>query len=193
MTRIMIESGERLKKGAIAAEILRLLNEKDVRLRNLTGASIIEGLLPKLTIKGIGRKRANSVVISVHRLRRLKLIEILPKGNELLACITEKGVAALNRYKILHLSLKASSWDKKWRIVLFDIPEYQKINRDRLVRKLKQLGFMMLKGGVFLHYLPCTHEIEEIANQLKIEKRVTLIEAVSLGGIESEVINHFRL
>ena len=45
-------------------------------------------------------------------------------------------------YKLEEMEIKTSSrWDGKWRMVLFDIPDYKKQARDTLRFHLKRLGF----------------------------------------------------
>lgn len=194
MPKITIERAAPLQKGAISAEILRVLSYGEIELPSFKGKEIISALLPRLMPSGIGRKRANAVVVALERLRRAKLIELSIEDQRSVLKITSSGEGRLKKYELQHLVIAQDrKWDGRWRIVLFDIPEYQKIIRDRFSRKLKALGFMMLKGGVFLHYLPCKDEIASIAEQLTIEKRVAFIEAISLGGIESEVKKHFSL
>lgn len=47
------------------------------------------------------------------------------------------------------LSLQNKKWDKKWRVVTFDIPEEIRWKRDRLRRKLVELGFGMVQESVW--------------------------------------------
>lgn len=194
MAKIVIERAAKLQKGAISAEILRVLSKEVISIPAFNGNEVIKALLPRLMPSGIGRKRANAVVVALERLRRGKLIELSTDDKRIVLKITSSGKDRLKKYELQHLAIAENGkWDGRWRIVLFDIPEYQKIIRDRFTRKLKALGFMMLKGGVFLHYLPCKDEIASIAEQLTIEKRIAYIEAISLGGIEKDVKVHFSL
>lgn len=194
MPKVIIERDTKLKKGAISAEILRILSYGEIELSSFSGKEVISALLPRLMPSGIGRKRANAVIVALERLRRGRLIELSTDNQRSLLKITSSGEERLKKYELQHLSIReGQKWDGRWRIVLFDIPEHQKITRDRFTRKLKALGFMMLKGGVFLHYLPCKEEIASIAEQLTIEKRIAYIEAISLGEIENDVKDHFSL
>src|SRR3990167_2211250 len=53
-------------------------------------------------------------------------------------------------------------WDKKWRVVIFDIPEKSRMARDALRRKLKELEFRELQKSVFVHPYECKKEIDFI-------------------------------
>ena len=60
------------------------------------------------------------------------LIELTPIGKE------KAFKHQLNNFKIT----TPDSWDKKWRIVIFDIPEEKKVAREILREKLKKIGFL---------------------------------------------------
>ena len=45
---------------------------------------------------------------------------------------------------------KPKIWDKKWRIVVFDIPEKQRGARDSLRTYLKKLDFYELQKSIFI-------------------------------------------
>ena len=53
-------------------------------------------------------------------------------------------------------------WDKKWRLVIFDIPEKKKPAREALREKLKDLGFAKLQDSVWVTPFPCENEIKLI-------------------------------
>lgn len=91
--------------------------------------------------------------------------------------ITKKGRERAAQYDIDQLSIKGPrSWDKKWRMIFFDIPEERKRGRDQLTRKLKELGFYQLQRSVWIHPFPCRKEIEIIASNYKIDQYITYIE-----------------
>jgi len=50
---------------------------------------------------------------------------------------------------------KRKTWDKKWRIICFDIPETKRYARLRVQRKLQELGFCRLQDSVFAYPHPC--------------------------------------
>ena len=54
---------------------------------------------------------------------------------------------------------KPKKWDKKWRVVVFDIVELKKIRREAFRGKLKELGFRPLQKSVWVHPFNCKDEI----------------------------------
>jgi len=45
---------------------------------------------------------------------------------------------------------KQKKWDRKWRLLIFDIADKQKIKREALRGKLKELGFFQLQKSVWV-------------------------------------------
>ena len=75
------------------------------------------------------------------------------------------------------------TWDRKWRIAMFDIPEKHKSGRDALSRSLKGLGCIQLQRSVWLHPFPFKDILIPIAVQHEVYKYVTYIET---GYIEND-------
>jgi phenylacetic acid degradation operon negative regulatory protein len=48
------------------------------------------------------------------------------------------------------LRLASKPWDGFWRLIIFDIPETRRVLRDRLRRKLNELGFGMIQHSVYI-------------------------------------------
>src|SRR3989344_2261550 len=89
---------------------------------------------------------------SLRSLKNLKLIEqhSLPNG-ELSFQVSNKGERYALAFNIFEIRLtKSKTWDGKWRIVLFDIPEKYKKVRDALRYHIKKLGFHELQKSVFV-------------------------------------------
>jgi DNA-binding transcriptional regulator PaaX len=115
-------------------------------------------------------------------LRRLQLkgfVKIIKQANDVEKFyLSKEGKKRWLQYQLRNLKLKKSKrWDKKWRIVLFDIPELQKKIRDALRRKLKDLGFLEFQKSVFIYPFPCKDEINFIINFFNIEDNVFYLEA----------------
>ena len=55
---------------------------------------------------------------------------------------------------------KPKKWDKKWRIVIFDIAQLKKTYREAFRGKLKELGFYPLQKSVWVYPFDCQAETE---------------------------------
>lgn len=101
--------------------------------------------------------------------RNLKVgyIEKVIKGEDVYLRLTGEGKKKIIRDFPL-LSFQKKRWDKKWRIVLFDIAELNRKKRDMLRGKLKELGFGMFQQSVYISPHNFTKDLVEflIASQL---------------------------
>ncbi len=83
------------------------------------------------------------------------------KDNTVTVKITQNGIVRALTYHLKSMKLiKPKSWDKKWRVVIFDIPEKYKKIRDIFRARLKQLGLYHLQDSVFVSPYSCLKEIE---------------------------------
>lgn len=73
-------------------------------------------------------------------------------------------------------------WDGKWRIAIFDIPEYLKKTRDIMRARLKQIGMTELQKSVFVHPYPCDQELEFLIEFYEIKPFVRFIVAESIDN-----------
>ena len=135
------------------------------------------------------RARERELRKVLHYMKSQKLIE---GSYEHGLKITAKGRHRLATVEFRAISLeKPKNWDKKWRLVLFDIPEDYKAARNLLSWKLKSLGFTQLQKSVWLHPFPCRDVVEQIAVYYKIESFVTYIETSYIDNQE-RLIARFR-
>jgi len=106
-------------------------------------------------------------------LKKLKLIVQNEKNDgSINFLLSEKGkLRALNsKFKLLNYRKK--SWDKKWRMVAFDIPNTQRKERRALQYRLKTAGFHELQKSMFIYPYDCEQEIRDFVKLFKIEKYV---------------------
>ena len=114
-------------------------------------------------------------------------------GNEYLL-LTDAGQQAYKQEKLRDLTLKRPSvWDKKWRIVIFEIKEDKKTVRDALRKHLRNLDFYQLQKSVFVTPYPCEEEIDFLQEFYEADSEICLISATSLGQKEEAVKKKFRL
>jgi DNA-binding transcriptional regulator PaaX len=86
--------------------------------------------------------------------------------------ITEKGKLRALSLRFKKLKDKKAIWDKKWRMVAFDIPEEFKKGRNALRYRLRMAGFCELQESLFLHPHDCKKEIDDFVKIFKLEKYV---------------------
>lgn len=107
--------------------------------------------------------------------------------------LTEAGKKKALEYNIDKIDIKIpSQWDRKWRIVFFDIPEKTRQARDALRSKLKELGFYEMQKSVFVFPFECRDEIDFIVEFFNIRPFVRYAEMINPTN-EAQLKIHFDL
>ena len=130
--------------------------------------------------------------IVYQRVNNLKQRGILRSEGRGRFVFTKEGVrwAQLSAQKYLPLNRQ---WDRKWRVVIFDIPQEFHRNRVALRRKLKNHGFYMLQKSVFVYPYPCEEELGYIGGELEVSNYIDIITAEEIGFREKELRRHFDI
>lgn len=99
--------------------------------------------------------------------------------------ITEKGRKRLEKIEFEKLSIKSPDvWDKKWRLVFYDIPETKKPARNALTSKLRYLGFYQLQRSAWVHPFPCREIIEKVSSHYNVDDYISYIETTFIDNEE---------
>jgi len=82
--------------------------------------------------------------------------------------------------------LKQKKWDKKWRLVIFDIKETDRNSRDILRKHLRNYGFGYLQKSVWISPYDVFDKLKILIDQCKISENVILIESkkISIDNFE---------
>ncbi len=107
-------------------------------------------------------------------------VRLKKRGNITRAELTDSGKKRLEKEEINSIPPKQKVWDKKWRIVIFDIPELHKSSRDGFAKSLKLIGFTQIQKSVFAFPYPCQKELGVLVKFHDVEKYTTVIIAESI-------------
>src|SRR3989344_6111044 len=88
---------------------------------------------------------------------------------------------------------KPKRWDKKWRLVIFDIAQLKKIYREAFRGKLKELGFRPLQKSVWIHPFDCQPEIELLKIFFGLSSKEMRLMVVEDIGEDSCLKKSFQL
>lgn len=149
-------------------------------------------------IKQVGKtwKQINreQLYIQVRRFYQSRLVSYKEeKDGTINVILTGKGRKKALRYKLEELKIKIPfKWDKKWRLVIFDIPEKYRKGRDALRSELKKLGMEELQKSVFVHPYECEDEINFVVEVFNIRSYVRYITAAKITN-EEELKLKFEL
>lgn len=121
--------------------------------------------------KGVTNKHLKDQINNLYRSHLIK--RKVNKDGTVTLTLTDKGKMKDLTYKFENIKLEnRNNWDGKWRVVMFDIPEKQRIARDIFRGKIKKIGFYELQHSVFAFPYECEDEIEYIIETYKISKWV---------------------
>lgn len=131
--------------------------------------------------------------IVYQRVNNLRQRGILQGGGDGRFKFTKKGTLWAQKSSRRYFPLYHRAWDKKWRVVIFDIPQELHRNRVALRRKLKNLGFYMLQKSVFVFPYPCEEELGYIGGELEVSDYIDIITAENIGFKERELRKYFNI
>ena len=102
------------------------------------------------------------------RLATKGLVVFVEKGGKRYARITEDGKHMLNLETARMQVVKKKKWDRRWRLVIFDIPERRRSVRIRLRKFMVSCGFERLQDSVWAYPYDC----EDLIALVKAEFRI---------------------
>ncbi|OGE81697.1 MAG: hypothetical protein A3H72_03950 [Candidatus Doudnabacteria bacterium RIFCSPLOWO2_02_FULL_48_8] len=143
--------------------------------------------------KPAGRFNKRQIAGGLYYLKSKKIIGIGQEGGKTVIKLTQAGKAKLLKYKLEDMKMsRPKKWDRKWRMVMFDIPEKYKVNRTVFVEKLKELGFAPMQKSVWVWPYDCEDETDFLKEMYEIRPFVKLAVAERLEG-ESYLLKKFGL
>jgi len=96
-----------------------------------------------------------------YMLRKKGYINIEKRNRQIYISLTKEGKKKAGMFQIDAFTIKKpKKWDKKWRIVIFDIAQLKKTYREAFRGKLKELGFYPLQKSVWVYPFDCQAETE---------------------------------
>ena len=116
---------------------------------------------------------------TVRLLEKEKLVRLVRSGSETyIARPTEKGKERASLVTLLNTRpTMKKKWDRRWRFVVFDIPEKERKMRDLLRQCLKNWDFYKLQASVFVSPYDCREAVELLIRTCNGERYIRFIEA----------------
>lgn len=95
--------------------------------------------------------------------------------------LTPKGRDRVKGQQLGTIALDTTQpWDGRWRVIIWDVPEQKRAQRDRVRTILKKLGFVRIQRSVWVTPHPCRDQIAQLRNEVGL--------AVGLIYLESDFI-----
>ncbi len=176
----------RIERGRVARELIGLFKDAEEILEPLfsqrakTLIEAISGNKKSRYLKNYLNSRIKILVEDGFIVRKQGAYTLTTKGQESLAKIISKKPK------------KPKRWDRKWRVVMFDVYESQKAIRDRFRKELKEYGFIQMQRSVWVYPYECEDFITLIKVDNKFGKNVRYGVLESLEG-DAGLCRHFGL
>ena len=167
------------KKPNIQKDILKILAEKPAVSVGELSKQIHLSPTPLLTKErgeGVRSKKTYAIARSVKNLVDSGCAEIHNSENQKFLKITQKGKNKLNCIKLEGGdALVSTSWDGFWRIIILDLPENRKSEREALRYLLKKANFVCVKNTVWISPLPYENLFTNLKKDLGLETELMII------------------
>lgn len=132
-----------------------------------------------------------TVYQAIRRLEQEGLVKKSKKEKKTHLRLTDHGKRFIQRHREVS-RWSSPVWDKKWRLVVFDIPEEKRSLRDYFRRYLKTLGFGKVQRSIWISPYDFSGVIMMYVNKLKLSAYVFQITADTFQGFsEAELIQSF--
>ncbi len=149
-------------------------------------AVLAPNALQVLPMFGIGQRKKHDkryyLNKTVGRLEQQGLVKLAKNKNGILCVhLTPLGVSQLEKYELSKLKIeKPKKWDRKYRVVIFDIKEWKRWTRDGLRGWLSHLGFVRLQNSVWVYPYECEDILVLLKSNFKIGKEVLYMTVDSI-------------
>ena len=134
-----------------------------------------------------GKSRKSTIYTNISRLLSVGDIEKIVRNGQVYLRLTSQGNKKLKQ-DIPLLDLSQKPWDKKWRLVAFDIFETERATRKALQRKLVSLGFGQWQRSVYISPYDLTQEVNQFLKYQNLFDHAVCLEAKRLSKGDDRLI-----
>jgi DNA-binding transcriptional regulator PaaX len=167
-----------MKRQDFSRKIIKILAEKP--------AISLPDLSDKIVTDNISKY---AITRSIKGLQDAGLIENVSSDNQEYARLTKDGKKKAHSLKLDDDSAILNlSWDGYWRMILLDLPENRKSEREALRYLLKKAGFVCIKNSVWVSMYPFEHLFTNIKKDLELTTEMMIIVTDKL---DKETENEF--
>ncbi|HLD38588.1 CRISPR-associated endonuclease Cas2 [Candidatus Campbellbacteria bacterium RIFCSPLOWO2_02_FULL_35_11] len=146
---------------------------------------------PKRYFKIIGEINKNlkdidnqAIRRAINKLYESKLIDQIKNNDGTTTIIlTDEGEKRAITFNLNNIKIKKpKEWDGKWRVIMFDVPEKNRVVRDSLRQHLQKIGFYEFQKSVFIYPYDCMDELDYIIEIHNARKFVRFMLADSIDN-----------
>lgn len=168
----------KIRIGPVAEVILLTIATVGVVSIAICAPNALQLLKPFFKKKKYSPKQA--VSRSIESLVRTGLVKkIINKDGEVMLELTNKGKweSCIRR---IDSGESNKRWDKRWRVVIFDVPNEENKHRAELTRGMRLYGFQLLQKSVWVYPYPCDDFIALLREHLELKENVIYLTTFSI-------------
>ena len=132
---------------------------------------------------------------SIKNLSEAGLVEEIETAQSSFLRLTAEGRQKLRNIKLSNpKSLVDTRWDGYWRMIILDLPESRKSERDSIRYILKKAGFQCMKNSVWVSPFPLEHLFMNIKTDMNLEDEIMIVVTQSIDPVtEKSLLESFGL
>src|SRR3972149_5544444 len=125
-----------------------------------------------------------AITRSLKGLREAGLIQQISSGQNDYTLLTKEGKKKMHSLQLDNdTTLVNTTWDGLWRIILLDLPENRKSERESLRYLLKKAGFVCLKNSAWISPYPYEHLFTNIKKDLGLTTEMMILVTDNIDDI----------
>jgi len=157
-----------MRKNSIPKKILLAIGEKSKDLLEV-GFEIVFNY-PEI-MKGFSLYRTDKPLFyrGVSNLNRSGYIKIKKIKDKKKLYLTSKGRVEIIKNILQQKKEKELKWDRKWRAIIFDVPEVSRRDRDFLRRELNWMGFKELQKSIWVYPYEIEKELKTLLGLWRVD------------------------
>ncbi len=169
-----------MKKPDYSKKILRILGQKS--------AVSLPEIADRVNAQDCPPASNYALTRSLKGLREAGLIEQVASHQNEYARLTKEGKKKAHSLELENdKGLINTSWDGLWRIVLLDLPESRKAERESLRYLLKKAGFVCLKNSAWISPYPFEHLFTNIKRDLGLTTEMIIITTNNIDETSKDI------
>jgi len=190
MGKLEKDAARMRRRGYLRDAVLTAVGGAGLLLVAMAAPNVLQ-LLGKTPI---GKRFKDQTRSTLSRLAKDGLIRFEERGGKKFARLTDKGrdVLAFEQQKRMLQEGRRKRWDRRYRIVSFDIAEKKRAVRIQLRTVMQSTGFIRLQDSVWVYPYDCEDFIALLKADLQIGKEVVYIIAETIEN-DQWLRDHFNL
>ena len=145
--------------------------------------------IPTEELKDMDAKTSYAIARALKNLVEEGCAEIHKSERKNYAKITARGKTKLNSMTLAGgNALIPQTWDGFWRIILLDLPENRKNERESLRYLLKKAGFVCLKNSAWISPFPFEYLFTNIKKDLGLTTEMMIIVTENIDSESKKVL-----